>query len=191
VFTVLAYFIRDWRPLHAAATFPSLLLLLLAVYLVDESPRWLLVHGRVHETVKVLQRGARLNKVMLPETTILTAIISPTSENYRVTVDKPLEGVNLLSMQTVTREKQENLQSTCTLAEPDHDPKSAEQDDSDSICSGELATIVLGAEDGLGSWWAGPAGLVRTSCMRKIMCVLCIMWFLQGVVYLGLPLNSD
>nr|XP_053639689.1 solute carrier family 22 member 4-like [Cherax quadricarinatus] len=77
---LLAYFVRDWRTLHAAATFPLLLLFIPVLYLVDESPRWLLVHGRVHETVKVLQRGARLNKVMLPETTILTAIISPTSE---------------------------------------------------------------------------------------------------------------
>lgn len=49
----------------------------------------------------------------------------------------------------------------------------------------------LGLEDGFGPWWAGPLALVRTPVMRKINFLLGIIWMLQGVVYLGIPLSSD
>nr|XP_027235989.1 solute carrier family 22 member 13-like [Penaeus vannamei] len=57
----IAYGIRDWRILQAVGSIPSLLLVPLA-FLVDESPRWLLVNGHLDETVKVLERAAALNR---------------------------------------------------------------------------------------------------------------------------------
>ncbi|KAG0718418.1 Solute carrier family 22 member 13 [Chionoecetes opilio] len=40
----LGYFIRDWRILQTAATLPGLLILP-ALWVIDESPLWLIVNG--------------------------------------------------------------------------------------------------------------------------------------------------
>ncbi|XP_071547413.1 organic cation transporter protein-like isoform X2 [Panulirus ornatus] len=60
-----AYFIRDWRWLQATVSIP-LLLIFPMIYLLDESPRWLIVRGQHDRALKVLKRAARLNKATLP-----------------------------------------------------------------------------------------------------------------------------
>ena len=57
---VMAYYIRDWRTLVIATCLPSLPCLLLFKY-IPESPRWLLVKGRVEEAEEILQQAAREN----------------------------------------------------------------------------------------------------------------------------------
>nr|XP_053633882.1 organic cation transporter-like protein [Cherax quadricarinatus] len=60
----IAYLIRDWR------------------WLLDESPRWLIVHGHHDRALKVLQKAARWNKVQLPpQDQLLTLMGSITREH--------------------------------------------------------------------------------------------------------------
>lgn len=61
----VAYLIRDWRWLMLSVSLPTLLVLPL-LFLMDESPRWLIVKGHHDWAIKVLQRAARWNGVSLP-----------------------------------------------------------------------------------------------------------------------------
>lgn len=59
---VFAYFNRDWHHLQFALSIPSLILISY-YWLVPESPRWLFTVGRVEESVKVLEKAAKCNKL--------------------------------------------------------------------------------------------------------------------------------
>ncbi|CAL4125302.1 unnamed protein product, partial [Meganyctiphanes norvegica] len=61
----LGYLFRDWRNLQLVLSLPLILLIPL-VWILDESPRWLIVNGRHEEALKVLQRAERLNGATLP-----------------------------------------------------------------------------------------------------------------------------
>ncbi|KAG0712578.1 Organic cation transporter protein [Chionoecetes opilio] len=61
----LGYLIRDWRILQTAATLPGLLILP-ALWLIDESPLWLIVNGRPQEALQVFGKVARWHGVDLP-----------------------------------------------------------------------------------------------------------------------------
>nr|XP_053638323.1 uncharacterized protein LOC128692955 [Cherax quadricarinatus] len=132
---------------------------------------------------------------MLPETTILTAIISPTSEDIVTTNDKSCKGPDPRNMQIAVVESDENSQMRCAVIKLEHNlgdgSMKTHKDGNKSNTTSKISTNSLGAEDGIGSWWAGPVALVRSSCMRKIMCLLVTIYFLQGIVYLGLPLSSN
>ncbi|XP_071532838.1 organic cation transporter protein-like [Panulirus ornatus] len=67
VFAGASYLIRSWHYLLLACSFPVLILLLPLSYIVDESPRWLLVQGRVKESKKILQKATFLNNAKLPD----------------------------------------------------------------------------------------------------------------------------
>lgn len=57
-----AYYIRDWRRLQFALSIPSIILISY-FWLIPESPRWLYTVGRIDETVVVLKKAAKLNKL--------------------------------------------------------------------------------------------------------------------------------
>lgn len=57
---VLAYFIRDWRTLHFAMTC-AYAPLLIGLYLIPESPRWLATNDRVDEAIAILEGMAKRN----------------------------------------------------------------------------------------------------------------------------------
>jgi len=59
---LFAYFIRDWRILQFALSIPSVILISY-YWLIPESPRWLFTIGRVDESVKVLEKAAKCNKL--------------------------------------------------------------------------------------------------------------------------------
>lgn len=52
-------------------------------------------------------------------------------------------------------------------------------------------SVELGAEDGLGAWWAGPVALVSTPCMRKRVGILVPLWLMMAIIYLSVPLSSE
>ncbi|KAK7065316.1 hypothetical protein SK128_011813, partial [Halocaridina rubra] len=60
-----AYLIRDWRWLQLAVSLPCLLFVI-SLWIIDESPRWLIVAGRHEEAIRVLERAAYWNKAELP-----------------------------------------------------------------------------------------------------------------------------
>ena len=55
-----AYYIREWRMLMLAITLPSVIFLLYWRHL-PESPRWLLLQGRIDEAEIIVSRAARVN----------------------------------------------------------------------------------------------------------------------------------
>lgn len=59
---LFAYYIRDWERLQFALSIPSVLLISY-YWLIPESPRWLFTVGRVDESVKVLEKAAKFNKL--------------------------------------------------------------------------------------------------------------------------------
>ncbi|XP_064108581.1 organic cation transporter protein-like isoform X1 [Macrobrachium nipponense] len=60
-----AYFVRDWRYLQLTVSLPSLLIFI-PLYLMDESPRWLIVEGYHTKALKVLKKAAKWNRATLP-----------------------------------------------------------------------------------------------------------------------------
>ncbi|XP_042887776.1 organic cation transporter protein-like [Penaeus japonicus] len=70
-----AYFIRDWRWLQLSVALPTLLIFPF-MYLMDESPRWLIVVGQHEKALKALQKAARWNKATLPPESDLYALMA-------------------------------------------------------------------------------------------------------------------
>ncbi|CAG5134163.1 unnamed protein product [Candidula unifasciata] len=68
IMTGLAYGLRHWNHLQLALSVPSVFFLLY-IFIIPESPRWLISKGRREEASKVIQRIARGNGVTLSEKT--------------------------------------------------------------------------------------------------------------------------
>ncbi|XP_027589231.1 solute carrier family 22 member 13-like isoform X1 [Pipra filicauda] len=62
----LSYGIRNWRLLEIAGSAP-ILVILLYIWVLPESARWLVTKGRIEEAKKLLQKAAATNKRSLPE----------------------------------------------------------------------------------------------------------------------------
>lgn len=69
ILALAAYLIRDWRHLNLVMSVPPVLFLSY-IWLVPESPRWLLIKGKIQEAEAILQKTARLNKRILPSDTL-------------------------------------------------------------------------------------------------------------------------
>lgn len=63
----VAYLLRNWWWYHIVTAVPTALALLLAAWLVPESPRWLITVGRWDEAEVILRRGSQLNGKKFPE----------------------------------------------------------------------------------------------------------------------------
>ncbi|XP_066049024.1 solute carrier family 22 member 13-like [Chamaea fasciata] len=61
----LSYGIRNWRLLEIAGSAP-MFALFFYIWVLPESPRWLVTKGRIEEAKKVLQKAAATNKRSLP-----------------------------------------------------------------------------------------------------------------------------
>ncbi|XP_078588068.1 organic cation transporter protein-like [Branchiostoma floridae x Branchiostoma japonicum] len=61
-----AYVIRNWRKLQLAISAPFLLCLTYW-WLLPESPRWLIVTGRMKQAKRVIKRAAKMNQADLPD----------------------------------------------------------------------------------------------------------------------------
>lgn len=65
IIAIEAYFIRDWKLLQLVSHVPILLVTLLW-FLIPESPRWLLTHGRVNEARNIINKISIENKSIYP-----------------------------------------------------------------------------------------------------------------------------
>lgn len=80
------YLVRDWRYLQLLVSFPTLLVLPV-LFVIDESPRWLIVTGRHEQALKVLRRASRFNKTTLPPDDVLKSIM----KDIHLENDRPME----------------------------------------------------------------------------------------------------
>lgn len=62
----VTYMVRDWVRMCLYTSVPFLLYFLY-IFIMPESPRWLLAKGRLEEALKVLEVMARVNKKELPD----------------------------------------------------------------------------------------------------------------------------
>ncbi|XP_054273085.1 organic cation transporter protein-like isoform X2 [Macrosteles quadrilineatus] len=67
----IAYFVRDWRHFQLVTSLPSALIITF-LWLVPESPRWLLAVGRYDEAMVVLRKAAAVNNNPIPADVTLT-----------------------------------------------------------------------------------------------------------------------
>uniref|UniRef100_A0A914VYH4 Major facilitator superfamily (MFS) profile domain-containing protein n=1 Tax=Plectus sambesii TaxID=2011161 RepID=A0A914VYH4_9BILA len=58
--SLFAYFLRDWRMMHAAISLPVMINLAFW-WLLPESPRWMVTKGRMQHALPVLAKAAKLN----------------------------------------------------------------------------------------------------------------------------------
>ncbi|XP_053397695.1 organic cation transporter protein-like [Mercenaria mercenaria] len=66
VLCFIAYFVRSWNMLQLALACPTVLLLVY-LWIVPESPRWLISKGRYEDANKIIQKCAKVNGVTIPE----------------------------------------------------------------------------------------------------------------------------
>lgn len=70
----LMYFVRDWRLVQFITAAP-LGVVAFYIWFIPESARWLLDRGRVKEAREVLMKAAAVNKRVLPESLLGTAVV--------------------------------------------------------------------------------------------------------------------
>ena len=61
-----AYYIRDWYTLHLVAYTPVLILLSLWFF-IPESPRWLIINGRIKEAKAIISQVGKENRRQVPD----------------------------------------------------------------------------------------------------------------------------
>lgn len=83
---LFGYFIRDWHYFQMAVSIPSVILISY-YWLVPESPRWLLTVGRTDESIEVMQKAAKYNR--LP----IFSITEKVTTNRQASEEKPRETV--------------------------------------------------------------------------------------------------
>jgi MFS family permease len=59
---LLAYFVRDWQIINWVIAASTVVVTISIIFLIDESPRWLVSQGRYNEAFKILEKIARINK---------------------------------------------------------------------------------------------------------------------------------
>ncbi|XP_042222762.1 steroid transmembrane transporter SLC22A24-like [Homarus americanus] len=84
----LAYLVRDWQMLQIALTIPNVFSIIY-IWTLPESPRWLVVHGKKEEALKVLTKAASVNgKTLPPEKDMLAAMDRINQKNTRKECEK-------------------------------------------------------------------------------------------------------
>ena len=66
ILNVIIYFFQDWTDLKIALACP-IFLSVISFYFLPESPRWLLLHGRLDEARVVLEKALKVNGRKWPE----------------------------------------------------------------------------------------------------------------------------
>lgn len=86
---LIAWLVPDWRNFLRVAYSPALLFFSY-IYLIDESPRWLLINGKKEEAVRTIDKMAKKNKVKIDQKT-LDNLTCETDENENTDFSKVLK----------------------------------------------------------------------------------------------------
>ncbi|XP_075975242.1 organic cation transporter protein-like [Anticarsia gemmatalis] len=81
---IIAYFVRDWRPLQLATSLPWIIV---AVYywLIPESPRWLITVGKRKEAIELLTYIAKINSLPTDNIEAIVAKVEIATKNQQAT----------------------------------------------------------------------------------------------------------
>ncbi|XP_006812591.1 organic cation transporter protein-like [Saccoglossus kowalevskii] len=124
VLPLIAFFIRDWSILVLVISV-SAAALLSYWWLLSESPRWLLSVGKVEQAKKVLQKMAKVNKVILPESVfedlnkekcVLKNVHSEDKHEFTGKVTTGIEQAYLLSRTNLTDPRPTCLRAGSSLS---------------------------------------------------------------------------
>ncbi|XP_052244559.1 organic cation transporter protein-like isoform X1 [Dreissena polymorpha] len=80
---LIAFLVRSWYPLQLALACPSVILIL-HIWLLPESPRWLMSKGRFQEANRILHKCAKVNGVTLPDELLSNDIDDNTNTSQSV-----------------------------------------------------------------------------------------------------------
>ncbi|GFR75892.1 organic cation transporter protein [Elysia marginata] len=69
-----AFFIRNWQTLQLSLACPMIIIAVSYIWLLPESPRWLLSKGRYSEANVILRTMARVNKREIPEKMLMSEV---------------------------------------------------------------------------------------------------------------------
>ncbi|CAL1296783.1 unnamed protein product [Larinioides sclopetarius] len=72
---LIALLLRDWMWMEALIILPSVLFLSIW-WLLPESPRWLLAHGKTNEAMKILSKAAKTNGLKISEVKLTEMVTS-------------------------------------------------------------------------------------------------------------------
>lgn len=78
-FSWASWYFHYWRTLLRVIYAPALLILLY-IFWLDESPRWLLTKGRRREAIEILEKAAAMNKITLDKATLENLSIEDNSK---------------------------------------------------------------------------------------------------------------
>ncbi|CAL4107087.1 unnamed protein product, partial [Meganyctiphanes norvegica] len=98
----LGFLIRDWRTLYMMVTLPYALIIP-AMWMLDESPRWLVTMGKQKEALKVLNKVARWHGKQLPPENEIKNVFEVTRNKKHDEVELASQGFMKLAVLFFTR----------------------------------------------------------------------------------------
>ncbi|XP_073946103.1 solute carrier family 22 member 1-like isoform X2 [Choristoneura fumiferana] len=92
---LIKWLVPYWRTFTRVIYAPMLLYIFL-IYLVDESPRWLLTKGKMSAVVKNIENAAKLNKLEIKENLSMLSCEKNASSNFVAVIVETLKSKSLL-----------------------------------------------------------------------------------------------
>lgn len=92
---LIKWLVPYWRT-YARVIYAPMLLYIFLIYLIDESPRWLLTKGKMNVVVRNIKNAAKLNKIEIKENLSLLTYEKETSSNFMTVITKTLKSKSLL-----------------------------------------------------------------------------------------------
>eukprot|EP00918_Siedleckia_nematoides_P062039 GHVU01135349.1.p1 GENE.GHVU01135349.1~~GHVU01135349.1.p1 ORF type:complete len:454 (+),score=29.38 GHVU01135349.1:32-1393(+) len=158
---LLAFLIRDWRILQLTLSIPGVVCIVLFWFLPESIP-WLVANGRIEEAEKIIKRAAKFNKVNLPDN-----ILRGPEQDYMLNANE--KGVN--SQENNTKEKKAPMERLRGVFKRDKKPEGGE---------GQHSVIQYSIMD-----------VFRSPRLRLYALIMCLLWFVNSLVYYGLSLSTS
>ncbi|GFO12340.1 organic cation transporter protein [Plakobranchus ocellatus] len=90
-----AFLVRDWQTLQLVLSCPMVIVGVSYIWLMPESPRWLLSKGRYSEARAILQTMSKVNKREIPEKMLMSEVCTEAREDQTEEYQPPAKGENM------------------------------------------------------------------------------------------------